>query len=174
MRNKDLQLVTDLSFIAGESAAKTAENEAFRDFLKHSDIELDSLVHELNGEIEPLIDCTACGNCCRSLMINVSADEAQSLAERLHTSLAAVKEKYLEESTGGMLVINTIPCHFLADNKCTIYENRFADCREFPHLHKNGFHQRIFGTLMHYGRCPIIYNVMEALKQHTKFVPELK
>ena len=165
---------TDLALIAAASETRMEENEAFREFLKNSTLELDDLVAELNAGIEPLIDCTACGNCCRSLMINVSAQEADALADRLHSSVALVKEKYLEESLGGQLVINTIPCHFLADNKCTIYEHRFTECREFPHLNKTGFRQRIFGTLMHYGRCPIIYNVMEALKLRTKFVPEIK
>lgn len=174
MRNNQFPLLTDLGFIANEAESRTAENEAFRDFLKQTDLDLDELVQNLTAEIEPGIDCTTCGNCCRSLMINVSTGEAQALAARLGSSLSVVKEKYLEESVGGQLIINTIPCHFLEDNKCTIYENRFSDCREFPHLHKSGFRHRIFGTLMHYGRCPIIYNVMEALKQRTKFVPELK
>jgi Fe-S-cluster containining protein len=81
-----------------------------------------------------------------------------------------VKEKYIEESQQGNCFINTIPCHFLADNKCTIYENRFTECRDFPHLHKPGFKARLAGTLMHYGRCPIIYNVIEEMKVKTGFL----
>ena len=60
---------------------------------------------------------------------------------------------------------DTIPCHFLADNICTIYPQRFHECREFPHLHKPGFVQRFPGTIMHYARCPIIFNVIEELKR---------
>ncbi|MBV9989122.1 MAG: hypothetical protein JO301_15695, partial [Chitinophagaceae bacterium] len=40
----------------------------------------------------------------------------------------------------------------------------FAGCREFPALHVPGFRNRLFTTFMHYERCPIIFNVMEQLK----------
>ena len=61
--------------------------------------------------------------------------------------------------------MNKIPCHFLHENKCTVYEARPTECREFPGLHKPGFIKRSFATFMHYGRCPIIFNVIEALKK---------
>ncbi|ULQ53850.1 YkgJ family cysteine cluster protein [Flavihumibacter fluvii] len=162
---------TDLSFIANDAEHKRSENEVFRDYLKLIPDDLDVVVQEINAKIETLVDCTLCGNCCRSLMINVTAEEADHLAKRLGKPLPQVKQEFLEESTGGQLVINTIPCHFLADNKCTIYADRFSDCKAFPHLDKPGFRQRIFGTLMHFGRCPIIYNVMEELKLRTNFTP---
>jgi uncharacterized protein len=169
MKIKPGSLQTDLSVLQRKSTENEIENEAFREFLRLREGPLDSLVAELNAEITKLIDCTSCGNCCRSLMINVSTDEAVKFANRINKSLSEIKAHYLEESIGGQLVINTIPCHFLAENKCTIYADRFEDCRAFPHLDKPGFSQRIFGTLMHYGRCPIIFNVIEELKQRTNF-----
>jgi len=161
---------TDLVYIAAQADLKFSENENFRDYLRNGEFDLDTMVIALNAVIEPQIDCTQCGNCCRSLMINVTPAEATQLAGRLGQSLEMVKKTFLEESTGGQLVINTIPCHFLDNNKCSIYSDRFTDCRAFPNLDKPGFAQRIFATLMHYGRCPIIYNVMEELKQHTTFI----
>ena len=145
--------------------AKEKENDNFLFYLKQQDgIMIDTLVHSLNIEISEAIDCTACGNCCRSLMINVEPGEPEILSARLDISLPLLKEKYIEESQQGRMIINTIPCHFLQDNKCTVYEHRFKECREFPHLHKPGFIKRFPGTLMHYGRCPIIFNVIESLK----------
>ncbi|MFY7838983.1 MAG: YkgJ family cysteine cluster protein [Lacibacter sp.] len=67
------------------------------------------------------------------------------------------------------MILNKIPCHFLADNKCSIYEVRFAGCREFPALHLPQFNRRLFTVMMHYDRCPIIFNVMEELKSTTHF-----
>lgn len=163
---------TDLEIIATAAVSKATENELFREYLKQFPGDLDLAVCEINAAIEPLVDCTQCGNCCRSLMINVTAAESVQLADRLGMSVDEVKKSYLEESTGGELVINTIPCHFLADNKCTIYLDRFSDCRAFPHLDKPGIRSRLFGTLMHYGRCPIIFNVIEELKMHTNFIVE--
>ncbi|KYP13274.1 YkgJ family cysteine cluster protein [Flavihumibacter sp. CACIAM 22H1] len=159
----------DLGFIAEESERLVAENEQFRSYLRSLDQDLDTTVQALNQRISSAVDCTACGNCCRSLLINVSQEEAVALADRTGLSLAELKQSHLEESLGGQLIINTIPCHFLEQNKCTIYENRFAECREFPHLHKDGFRDRLFGILMHYGRCPIVYYVVEELKGITDF-----
>ena len=130
---------------------------------------IDAMVHKLKDIITPQIDCTKCGNCCKSLMINVTPAEAAALAIKLETSLEEIKEKYLEVSEQGQMLIDTIPCHFLEETKCTIYENRFSDCREFPHLHKNNFTTRLFSTLMHYSICPIIFNVVENLKSELYF-----
>jgi Fe-S-cluster containining protein len=102
-------------------------------------------------------------------MINVTKNEAQLAAKHLEISVEDFKNKYIEESLAGEYIINTIPCHFLTEKKCSIYENRFNECREFPHLHKPNFNDRLFGTLIHYSICPIIYNVVEQLKIETKF-----
>jgi hypothetical protein len=50
-----------------------------------------------------------------------------------------------------------------------VYENRFSSCREFPHLHKPGFNTRLFETFMHYNICPIVFHVVEKLKQALAF-----
>ncbi len=164
------QLITHLATIAVIAAEKEGENDALRLFLKRQDgAAIDVLVHEINDDITPRIDCRQCGNCCKSLMINVTPAEAQSLSAYLKEPLAFVKEKFIETSEQGQMIINTIPCHFLADSKCTIYENRFTECREFPHLHKDNFTTRLFGTLMYYAMCPIIFNVVESLKKRLAF-----
>ena len=164
---------TDLSFIAAASLEKEEENEHFLRSLRNLDNNsLDEMAHLLNSEVSAAIDCTACGNCCKSLVINVTQEEIGPLADHFGMSVEATKEKYIEESQQGNCFINTIPCHFLTDNKCTIYEQRFTECRDFPHLHKPGFKARLAGTLGHYGRCPIIYNVVEEMKVRTGFFNE--
>lgn len=145
--------------------AREDQNAQFKDFLKRQDAEaIDARVFELNKKIESQVDCTKCGNCCRTLMINVEQKEADDLQQYLGISKDEFETKYVEKSESGMMVVNTIPCHFLSENKCTVYEHRFADCRNFPNLHLPGFTKRLFATFMHYGRCPIIYNVVEELK----------
>lgn len=134
--------------------------------------QLDKIVHETNSIVDPQIDCTTCGACCRGLMINITKEEVGSTAEHLSLSNDMFIEKYVEVSQGGIMIMNTIPCHFLSENKCNIYEQRFNECRDFPHLHKSNFRDRLFGTLIHYGVCPIIYNVMEILKIRTSFKKE--
>lgn len=165
-----MPVITDLHKIKSIAEVKETENDDFRIFLKQQDGEIiDLIVHQLNEEITPQIDCTQCGNCCKSLMINVTIEETRALAAHLNCDVEAVKEKYIETSTEGELIINTIPCHFLSGTSCSIYENRFTECREFPHLHKANFTGRLFGTLMNYAICPIIFNVVESLKQKLAF-----
>ena len=153
--------------------ARTEENDHFTVFLKEKPHqELDPLVHQLNDTIAPQINCTTCGNCCKSLMINVSEAEATRLSTYLGQDRETFDARYLEKGSNGMMLVNTIPCHFLDDNKCTIYEHRFEGCKEFPAMHLPHFRSRLFTTFMHYGRCPIIFNVVEGLKEALMFEKE--
>lgn len=152
---------------------KTEENNHFREFLQAQNTEmLDQQVSELNDLIEPMIDCTACGNCCRSLMIVVTDEEADNLSAHLQVSRGDFDGQYLEKGSNGLMILNRMPCHFLSGNRCTVYENRFAGCREFPALHVPGFGKRLFTIFMHYNRCPIIFNVVEKLKEQLSFTHE--
>lgn len=102
-------------------------------------------------------------------MINLSEENISQVAKRLELTKAEFKSAYVEESLQGQLIINAIPCHFLLDSKCSVYADRFTECRDFPHLHKDNFKGRLFGTLMHYATCPIVFNVVEELKVATGF-----
>jgi Fe-S-cluster containining protein len=139
-------------------------------FVRNADgKKIDDLVAAINAEVEPAIDCTECGACCKTLMINVTTAEATKTADFLGVSLNDFKEKYIEESQQGQLIMSQMPCHFLAGSRCTVYEQRFTECREFPHLHRGNFKDRMFGTMIHYAMCPIIFNVVETLKVATEF-----
>lgn len=157
----------EISIIAQE---KQSENDAFAIYLKHQPAsEIDALVDALNREIAPKIDCTECGNCCKTLMIQVEEEEVQEVSKNLQITADHFKKIYIEQGESDRMIINAIPCHFLSENKCRVYEHRFSSCREFPALHLPGFTSRIFTTFMHYDRCPIIFNVTEALKQQLAF-----
>jgi uncharacterized protein len=162
--------VIDLEKIKQLAAERENENDSFRFYLKQQDSrQIDGIVHQLNNNIAPQIDCTSCGNCCKSFMINVTPQEADDLARHLQTTVGSLKEKYIEESSQGQMIINKIPCHFLENTRCSIYEHRFTECREFPHLHKDNFTSRLFGIMMYYAVCPIIFNVVEELKEKLLF-----
>ncbi|CAN5485453.1 YkgJ family cysteine cluster protein [soil metagenome] len=167
-------LLTDLTAIAINAEKNESENLRFRELLKQKDAaEIDKLVFKLNDEITPQVDCTVCGNCCRSLMINVEDADTARLSAHLQLAKEDFYNRYVERSSQGSLaVMNTIPCHFLHENKCTVYEARPNECREFPGLHHPGFAKRLFTIFMHYGRCPIIYNVVEKLKDEIQFSVE--
>ncbi len=102
-------------------------------------------------------------------MVLISDDEADSLSSHLGQSRKTFDEQYLEKGSNGLMIMNRMPCHFLSDNKCTVYEHRFEGCKEFPALHLPNFKTRLFTTFMHYERCPIIFNVVEQLKDEMSF-----
>ena len=166
-----IPIQTDLGFIAGEGAAKEEENDHFLKFVQQYPGEgLDEVVLAHYHTVSQAIDCTQCGNCCQKLVVNITPEEITGLAAFLNKPEPQVRDEYIEESLAGNCYINTIPCTFLADRKCSIYSQRFTECRDFPHLHKPGFRQRLLGTLLHYGSCPIIYNVIERVKEEVGFV----
>jgi uncharacterized protein len=164
------ELQTNLTKISQLAIELTKENEVFVSHLKQfNSNELDVTVGRLNNTISPAIDCTQCGNCCKSLMIVVEENEADAVAKELNISRKSFEEKYIEKGNNGMMLVNKIPCHFLNEHKCTIYEHRFGGCKEFPAMHLPNFKERLFTTFMHYDRCPIIFNIVEQLKFETGF-----
>lgn len=161
---------TNLLFIAQFAKDHEHENERFKEFVKEfNDEAIDNTVKELDARVSPTISCTDCGNCCKSLMVCLNEGEADALSNHLQQSREEFDTKYLEKGSNGMMIMNQMPCHFLSDNKCTIYEYRFEGCKEFPALHLPHFKRRLFTTFMHYDRCPIIFNVVEELKTVMEF-----
>jgi uncharacterized protein len=166
----DTDYITDLSILAEKAREKEEENDHFlRSLKKYDDAQLDAIVHEINDVVSAGIDCTACGNCCKTLIINITQEEIKGLADFMQLSEAETREKYIEESMAGNTFISSVPCHFLSGSMCSIYPQRFTECRDFPHLHKPGFKKRFSGTLLHYGNCPIVYNVVEEVKRELGF-----
>jgi Fe-S-cluster containining protein len=164
-------LETNLEAISAIALQKVDENDRFRTFLQTINNQgLDQAVHELNDKIAPKIDCTQCGNCCKSLMVLIDNQEADALSTHLHQTRASFDAQHLEKGSNGLMIMNTMPCHFLQNNKCSVYEYRFAGCKEFPAMHMPHFRRRLFTTFMHYDRCPIIFNVVEELKKELPFV----
>ncbi|MBS4063594.1 MAG: YkgJ family cysteine cluster protein [Chitinophagaceae bacterium] len=167
-----MQLQTSITAIAEAAKQKETENIQFAEqLLQMNSEEVDTAVHQLNQTIEPQIDCTQCGNCCKTLMVNITGEEADRASAHLQMTRQAFDEAYVEKGSHELMIINAIPCHFLKGTSCSIYEHRFAGCREFPALHLPHFTQRLFTVMMHYDRCPIIFNVVEALKKETGFAP---
>jgi uncharacterized protein len=160
-----MQLI-NLNFIAQEAIEKENENIRFRSFLKQKDSTyVDEAVAPIAEHFTKAIDCTACGNCCKNIMISVDDVEINNIANALNEDVKTCKLKYFDSSTeSDMILINAIPCHFLKDNKCTVYANRPSACSSFPHLDLPNFTSRLFSMLDGYGVCPIIYHTMEELK----------
>ena len=76
---------------------------------------------------------------------------------------------YVTTDEDGDMHFKDLPCQFLADKKCSVYDSRPEDCRSYPHLHKKDFLSRLFGVIDNYSICPIVFNVYEELKLRFHF-----
>jgi uncharacterized protein len=157
-------LETDLEKIKALSTIRADENEKFRRYLKNRNVhKTDLVVHRIYNDVAPRIDCTACGNCCKQLSPYLSKSDLHLLSEATRKSIEDVLTEYTEKDEEG-ISFNQMPCHFLVDNKCTIYQHRPETCHSFPHLHKPDFNSRLRKVMENYAICPIIFNVVERMK----------
>jgi Fe-S-cluster containining protein len=74
------------------------------------------------------------------------------------------KIEFIEKNEDGDMHFKSLPCPFLLDKKCSVYDSRPDDCKSYPHLHKKDFLSRLFGVIDNYSNCPIVFNVFEDLK----------
>lgn len=151
-------------------ATKAVENSFFKKHLRNfSSEKVDVLVHQLDKEITPQIDCTQCGNCCKKLETELSSDEIEKLAAVKNESPEQFKQNYVLHD-GKSHFLKTKPCMFLNECKCSVYASRPQACAGFPHLDLNDFKYRsTFWS--NYSLCPIVFNVIESLKEKTGFIP---
>ena len=156
---------TDIKRIKKIGKSKEEENWKFRTFLKGYDIEaLDSIVHEIYHEVESKIDCTKCGNCCRTIGPILKQKDIKKLSNAIGLSDNKFISKYVGKDEDSDLIFNTLPCPFLKKNLCTQYNSRPKDCESFPHFHKKEFVFRLIQVVNNYSICPIVFNVYEQLK----------
>jgi len=157
----------DLKKIKAIAESDEEENWDFRSYLKFHDMpddELDDLVSQLNESVEEAIDCTKCANCCKKIPPDLKADDIRRISRHIKMSESEFIETYLTRNDDGERVFNRVPCPFLDQNKCTIYDIRPESCRSFPHLDKSGFRSRLTEVVQMCALCPIVFNVYEELK----------
>jgi len=157
----------NLARIAMFGEQKEDENIYFRMFLKGQDPDkVDRIVHRINKEVTAQIDCQQCGNCCKTLKPCVSEYEIDRLAQIKNMAAGEFTLQFVEtDNFDGVKFLKDAPCIFLNDKSCSVYPDRPKDCRSYPHTHKHGFTSRTIGMIHNYSVCPIVFNVLERLKQ---------
>ena len=156
--------------------AGVQENFRFRDFLKHhtrlSSKAVDQLVFEIAAGVWKRTDCTTCGNCCVVTSPTLTEAEVKRLAQRLGITDSAFESKYLQPTNGEAdepWIMRERPCPFLKDNRCSVYEDRPASCRNYPYLDSPHFTARTLGMIGRLSECPAVAEVWENLKRSTGF-----
>ncbi len=150
--------------------AKQKEKET-RQFLKRLrkkvPKDLDQKFEESHDEAFQNIDCLGCANCCKTMSPRVNDRDINRLSKRFKLSRNAFIDRYLKSDEDGDYIMNQAPCPFLMDdNKCMVYEDRPEACANFPHTNHRKMHKHLNVAANNYERCPIVYHVIEALKEH--------
>lgn len=165
----------DLVQIRELAQLKEDENWSFRRFLKNSDFDpndIDRRVFEITERVWTRIDCTSCANCCREIRPSFSDQDVTRLAARLGMERREFVATYLERTEIGddnPWQTRTTPCPFLKENRCSVYDDRPADCRGYPYLYEPDFPARTIGMIGRAATCPIVYEVIEELKKSLTF-----
>jgi uncharacterized protein len=163
-------VISDLAEIRRRTESNEAENLNFRRRVVAQHLPIGQFLI-LANDLAAHTDCTACANCCRHTIVDVSADDIDAIAGHLDMTVDQVTAMYTDpderDPSSRVLRNRNDACVFLDSNLCIIYEARPAACRNFPHI---GLRSRtVGGRLSSLCRrasvCPIIYNALEAYKK---------
>lgn len=121
---------------------------------------------DLHEEAFEKIDCLTCANCCKNYSPRFKTPDIKRISKYLGMKEGDFIETYLTLDTDGDYVTKTKPCPFLEeDNTCRIYEARPSDCHRFPYTDEDVIIKRPAITLKNSTFCPIVYYVLENLRQ---------
>jgi hypothetical protein len=126
---------------------------------------LDELFHERHDEVFETTDCLQCANCCKTTSPIFYDRDVERAAKALRIKPGQFTEKYLRVDEDKDLVLKSSPCPFLmADNYCSIYEDRPTACREYPHTNRKKMYQLLDLTFQNTLVCPAVLRITESLK----------
>lgn len=144
-----------------------AENGKFvRRLKKRPPPGIDAEVEALDEKVFSSVDCLKCANCCKTISPVFKERDIVRLSSYFKVRPAIFTEKYLYMDADGDYVLKTAPCPFLeSDNKCSVYDNRPAACRSYPHTATLKFTKSTELFIKNSAVCPAVYEITEELKK---------
>lgn len=159
-------LVVDLELISLKSKEDKDAFEQLRSKIKTIPVtQFDAIAHPIVEEITNKIDCTQCGNCCKQQEPGVTVEEMDALATIKNISVDEFKDRFVAWDREGVSFLCNKPCTFLNGTICSVYSSRPNSCADFPGLHRPRLKWRWKQVEENYGICPIVFNVVERLKE---------
>jgi len=157
----------DLEEFKKQSKLQSRQNQDFyKKLAQRPPAQLDNYFHEAHEAVFAKTDCLACANCCKTtspIFYNRDIDRA---AKAVGMRPGDFMDKYLKVDEDKDYVLKSAPCPFLGpDNYCSIYEDRPAACREYPHTDRRKMHQILPLTYRNTLVCPAVLEITEILRQ---------
>lgn len=164
----DMQLV--IPFINAQAKMKIEEHRLFRRYLLKIPFPvIDDMLHRIASKIQAETDCQTCANCCKILEPELTSDESERLAILSTNPTCFAQECTKLEPGTQILFMKAKPCIFLQNSSCSVYSQRPDSCANYPHLSEPRSKFRMARIIDQYGVCPIVFQSIEALKEHTGF-----
>jgi uncharacterized protein len=128
---------------------------------------VDSRAKEAHEHFFSRIDCTKCANCCKTMEPDFTKADVKRIADFKNVKPQALIDQYLKigDENPNAFVSKTLPCTFLEDNKCSIYEVRPTDCKDYPNTQKKHFTSRSYSHAANTVTCPAVYHIVENMKE---------
>lgn len=142
------------------------ENQVFFKKLKTKGPKnLDPLFHQAHDAVFEKTDCLQCANCCKTTSPIFYQRDIERAAKAVKLKPGDFLQTYLEMDEDGDFVLKQAPCPFLdPENRCSIYEDRPAACREYPHTNRKNMRQILDLTFRNILVCPAVLEITERLK----------
>jgi uncharacterized protein len=136
--------------------------------LDNNESEIDAIVYRMNAWVTKQIYCTKCAHCCKEMGPRIMQHDIRAISKYMDITPETVISQYLKErkNKAGEYLVARIPCPFLKENRCSIYEVRPEGCKSYPRIRKTVFISRLVGIVGSYPMCPLVVNVCENLSQN--------
>src|SRR5690554_2160465 len=127
---------------------------------------LSELVKETDQQVWEQVNCKECANCCKVMTPTYTKADIARISKHLNMSKKEFFERYLEkEEDTGSVVHQQLPCSFLKNNICSIYEVRPEDCAGYPYHDKRPFDEYSLTYIQNLEYCPATYLLVEKLEK---------
>jgi len=126
---------------------------------------LDQVFHTAHEEVFAKTDCLACANCCKTTSPIFYQCDIERAAAAVKLKSGDFIQTYLFMDEDGDFVLKQAPCPFLdAENYCSIYKDRPAACREYPHTNRKKMFQILDLTFRNTLVCPAVLEITDIVK----------
>lgn len=157
--NKDLK-----KFNEQASGRKKSNQKLLEKLIQLPDKKVDTLFQKTHTEVFSCTDCLKCANCCKTTGPLFTQPDIKRISSRLKLTENKFVEKYLRKDEDDDLVLQSVPCPFLAaDNQCKIYEFRPKACRQYPHTDQDHQSSIYHLTLKNACVCPAVADILDKI-----------
>jgi Fe-S-cluster containining protein len=157
----------DLKDFNKRSQEQKKENQSFfKKIQRKTPRNLDDVFHEEHEREFERFDCLTCANCCKTTSPIFYQRDIERAAKSLRLKPGVFIERYLKIDEDDDYVLKQSPCAFLDHNNyCSIYNDRPAACREYPHTNRKNMYQILDLTFKNTLVCPAVLNITNKIRE---------